>query len=158
MCGGQIVEDIDRYNRLHEMVDIMKPTEKRLNDMIEGFGSNETSSIADDGAEYVHNILKPGETQTVCFTPLSGRLPREKFMPIRYCPIQLEFELVGDASEAVQGAISSIGGRESFLLTMSMLNVVWFNLITAWAMNTPVIYYPEITAIQFLHFYRRFSS
>ena len=35
---------------------------------------------------------------------------------IRYCPIHLEFELVGNASEAVQGALSSIGGSESFLI------------------------------------------
>ena len=48
--------------------------------------------------------------------PLSGLLPQEKFLPIRYCPIQLEFELVGNASEAVQGAISSVGASESFLI------------------------------------------
>ena len=84
--------------------------------MIEGFGTNETALISADGAEDFHGILKPGETQTVCFTPLSGLLTQDKFMPIRYCPIQLEFELVGNASEAVQGAISSIGGSGSFLI------------------------------------------
>ena len=34
ICGGQIVEDIDNYNRLHEMYHMMKPTEKRLNGAI----------------------------------------------------------------------------------------------------------------------------
>mgnify|MGYP003895558579 CR=1 FL=1 len=38
ICGGQIVEDVDKYNRTHEMFHMMKPTEKRLNDTIEGFG------------------------------------------------------------------------------------------------------------------------
>ena len=38
ICGGQIIEDIDYYNRLHEMYHMMKPTEKRLNDAIEGVG------------------------------------------------------------------------------------------------------------------------
>ena len=28
ICGGQIVEHIDNYNRLHEMYHMMKPTEK----------------------------------------------------------------------------------------------------------------------------------
>ena len=116
MCGGQIVEDIDHYNRLHEMVDIMKPTEKRLNDMVEGFGTNETSLTNAVGAEDFHSLLKPSETQTVCFTPMSGLLSQDKFLPIRYCPIHLEFELVGNAYEAVQGQISSVGGSESFLI------------------------------------------
>ena len=39
LCGGQIVEDIDSYNRLHEMYHMMKPSEKRSNDGIEGFSS-----------------------------------------------------------------------------------------------------------------------
>ena len=28
ICGGQIIEDIDNYNRTHEMIHMMKPTEK----------------------------------------------------------------------------------------------------------------------------------
>jgi hypothetical protein len=115
ICGGQIVEDIDNYNRLHEMYHMMKPTEKRLNDAIEGFGVTETEFINIDAADSPSS-LAAGETQTVCFTPLSGLLSQDKFLPIRYCPIQLEFELVGSASDAVQGAQSSIGTSESFLI------------------------------------------
>ena len=59
LCGGQIVEDIDSYNRLHEMYHMMKPSEKRSNDGIEGF-SNE--------------FLSKGSPRTVCFTPMSGLL------------------------------------------------------------------------------------
>ncbi len=42
ICGGQIIEDIDQMNRLHEMFHMMKPSEKRVNDDIEGFGDGET--------------------------------------------------------------------------------------------------------------------
>ena len=38
--GGQIVEDIDLYGRLHEHFYMMKPSKKRENDAIEGFGDN----------------------------------------------------------------------------------------------------------------------
>jgi hypothetical protein len=115
ICGGQIVEDIDNYNRLHEMVHMMKPSEKRINDAIEGFGVSETSNLTIDSADSPSPLPK-GQKRTVCFTPLSGLLSQEKFLPIRYCPIQLEFEIVGSASDAVQGAQSSLGKSESFLI------------------------------------------
>jgi hypothetical protein len=116
ICGGQIVEDIDNYNRLHEMVHMMKPTEKRMNDAIEGFGVFENQNINLDSADSPSPLPK-GAKQTVCFTPLSGLLSQDKYLPIRYCPIQLEFELVGSASDAVQGYESSLGKSESFEIT-----------------------------------------
>ena len=116
MCGGQIVEDIDNYNRLHEMVHIMKPKERRINDMVEGWGVYENINTTSEGAEDSPSRLPKGETQTLCFTPLSGLLSQDKFLPIRYCPIQLEFELVGNASDAVQGAVSTDAKSESFMI------------------------------------------
>ena len=41
--------------------------------------------------------------QVVCFTPMSGLLSQEKCLPIRYCPLQLELEIVGRANEASDG-------------------------------------------------------
>ena len=58
LCGGQIVEDIDSFGRLMEQFHMMKPSEKRANDSIEGFGAPD-EMVA--GAEGV-----------VCFTPMSG--------------------------------------------------------------------------------------
>ena len=117
ICGGQIVEDIDNYNRTHEMIHMMKPTEKRLNDAIEGFGDSEHQELNHDSADSPSPLPK-GHTQTVWFTPLSGLLPQDKFLPIRYCPTQLEFELVGNATDAVQGSASAAlpfpGRTESF--------------------------------------------
>ena len=37
-CAGQVLEEISDYNRLHEMFHMMKPSEARMNDAIEGFG------------------------------------------------------------------------------------------------------------------------
>ena len=116
MCGGQIVKDIDNYNRLHEMVHIMKPKERRINDMVEGWGVYENINTTSEGAEDSPSRLPNGETQTLCFTPLSGLLSQDKFLPIRYCPIQLEFELVGNASDAVQGDVSNDAKSDSFMI------------------------------------------
>ena len=69
LCGGQIVEDIDLYGRLHEQFHMMKPKEKLENDVIKGFGSNAALSTRSEKA--------------VCFTPMSGLLSQEKYLPIR---------------------------------------------------------------------------
>ncbi|MFM7979184.1 MAG: hypothetical protein ACKPKO_07695 [Candidatus Fonsibacter sp.] len=37
LAGGQILEDIDMYNRVHEMFSIFGTTESRINDFSEGF-------------------------------------------------------------------------------------------------------------------------
>ena len=36
----------------------------------------------------------------VCFTPMSGLLSQEKYLPIWYCPLQIESELVTSANDA----------------------------------------------------------
>ena len=82
ICGGQIVEDIDNYNRTHEMIHMMKPTEKRVNDGIEGFGETEMAEVDHDSADSPSPLPK-GHKQTVCFTPLSGLLSQDKFLPVR---------------------------------------------------------------------------
>jgi hypothetical protein len=38
LCGGIVVEDIDMYNRVYNMVHTLLPFERRMNDYAEGFG------------------------------------------------------------------------------------------------------------------------
>ena len=90
LCGGQIIGDIDNYNRLHEMYHMMKPTEKRTNDGIEGFGTND--------------VLARNAKRTVCFAPMSGLLSQEKYLPIRYAPLQIELEMVSSGAEVVDAS------------------------------------------------------
>ena len=65
---------------------MMKPTNKRQNDAIEGF----------DG-----DTLDKDATRTVCFTPMSGLFSQGKYLPIRYAPIQIELELVSSGADAL---------------------------------------------------------
>ena len=39
LAGGQILEDIDMYNRAHEMFDMFSASDSRQNDHAEGFGN-----------------------------------------------------------------------------------------------------------------------
>lgn len=91
LCGGQICEDLDLYGRLHEQFHMMKPTEKRENDAIEGFGE-------------FYVALSAGAERVVAFTPFSGLLSQDKYLPIRYSPLQVELEVVSSADEAFSGA------------------------------------------------------
>jgi hypothetical protein len=38
LAGGQVIEDIDYYNRIYNMVHTLLPAERRMNDFAEGFG------------------------------------------------------------------------------------------------------------------------
>ena len=39
LASGQILEDIDMYNRVHEMFNIFSASDSRQNDYAEGFGN-----------------------------------------------------------------------------------------------------------------------
>ena len=84
---------------------MMKPFEKRISDSIQGFGAVDSPSN-----------IPVNRAQTVCFTPLSGLHSQEQFLPIRHCPIQLEFELVGLATDIVQGVDSETGHTSDLFL------------------------------------------
>jgi hypothetical protein len=86
VCNGQIVEDIDDYNRVCEMFNVLQSSSVRGNDEIEsvqrwdGTGTDET--------------LATGGTRRVGMKLCSGLLNQTKMLPIRYCP--LEIELAGE--------------------------------------------------------------
>ena len=87
ICGGQIIEDIDHYNRVHQMIDILNPTNRRINSEIEGFQARSYSNedIVEDNDMNFNKIFK-GETKTVCFTPLSGLFKSRKIPPHSLLP------------------------------------------------------------------------
>ena len=45
ICGGQVVEDIDYYHRVYHMIHGLLPTERRFNDIAEGFGLQDNEYI-----------------------------------------------------------------------------------------------------------------
>ena len=86
---GVVIEDIMDYNRVSEMFDILQTPQARLMAKAEGFGQTE------DAEDIVNPNLIVGIAtyQTVCFKPLCGILQQTKFIPLRYCPLEIELEL-----------------------------------------------------------------
>ena len=98
----QIIEDIDNYGRLHQMFHLMKPSEKRKNDGIEGFGNWDDT---------VTDTIDNGKTRTVGFTPMLGLFSQGKYLPIRYAPIQIELELVSSGTDALIATGGAAGDK-----------------------------------------------
>ena len=107
LVGGAIVDDIDYYNRVHEMLHILTSEQNRNNDDIEGFGYRWDSANAWGGVTQrnVSTANYPGiqanSSKTVTFKPLSCLFNQPKFIPLMRCPSTLEFEIVGSETDCV---------------------------------------------------------
>ena len=141
LAGNQLIEDIDYYARVHQMFDILRAGHVRENEDCEGFEHrydqdmykgilNNASNTATDvvypgvkmnslGANYVS--VAAGEAKTVSFKPLSVLLNCGKLIPIRYCPITVELELVSSALDPIMSISDTVVG----VSTESNTSVTW---------------------------------
>ena len=99
LVAGQLVEDIDQYNRIHEMMQFFVAPDSRDNDAAEAFGFIHNKHVKYTPTTFPG--IKPGQGLQVLFKPLSGLLNQTKMMPIRYAPVTIELELVDDATEPI---------------------------------------------------------
>ena len=86
IIGGQVVEDIDNYNRVCQMFTTMMDKNKQLNDSIESWtGTNDLNAPQQLGAS----------SSAICIGSLfAGIFNQDKYLPVKYCPITIELELV----------------------------------------------------------------
>ena len=93
LAGGQLVEDIDYYNRVHQMFSLLIAKESCQNNQAEAFGYQSTEP-RDLATKYQLSGIAGQQAQVVLFKPLCGLLSQNKYLPIRYMPLTLELELV----------------------------------------------------------------
>ena len=124
LANGAIIEDIDNYNRVHEMFKLLKAEDTNVNDEAEAFGQK-IDKYTVFNTETIAGI-KPTQTQTVLFKPCSGLFNQPKMLPIRYMPITIELEIVHDNTEPVVS--NSSPGTDGFDIT----NNVTGNTSTSW--------------------------
>ena len=111
ICGGQVIGDIDDFNRLSLTLTDLLPEDDQHDISCEGFGSfdfvkGKAAEAADDrkGYRQTDYDLAGYVTSTgrrVQFKPMLGLFHQEKLTPLRYCPIQIELELVNSQADAV---------------------------------------------------------
>ncbi len=115
--GSSVIEDIQDFGRYMElMTSLQNESVKDNADMI-GFGGRWDSStvlnttdtlyaqaITEDNINgYVQRLLPTidnGDSKTVAFRPLCGLFNQSKYIPLKWCPLVLEFEL-GDVNDAI---------------------------------------------------------
>ena len=111
ICGGQIVENIGGLNRLSLMLTNILPEDDQSDIACEGFENSEVvkdagpAQAADPrkgyrqtGYDVLGNVLI---ARRVMFEPMLCLFNQDKLLPLRYCPIQIELELVNSQADAV---------------------------------------------------------
>ena len=110
ICGGAAIEDIDDFNRLSLMLIDLLPEDDQHDIACEGFGnfdfvkgesaqaSDERKSYRQDDYDLSGNVQLARRVQ---FKPMLGLFNQEKLILLRYCPIQIELELVSSQADAV---------------------------------------------------------
>ena len=127
LCQNVLVEDLDYANRNHYMFDIMRARHVRENEDDEGSGearfdapyyqplfqSNVATATSSGTANVVYPYgqianfsntyitVLPGQSRTVSFKPLSGLLNCGKLLPLQYCPITIELEVVSSITDPI---------------------------------------------------------
>jgi len=98
LVGGQVIEDIDNYNRVHEMFQVFSATDSRENDYAEGFSNYWQGLHASKGLLVTaHTLVRipPSSHMTVMFKPVAGLFQSvRKYLPLQFMPITIELSLV----------------------------------------------------------------
>ena len=139
LAAGQLVEDIDNYNRIHEMMSLVVAKDSRNNDASEAFGQIWDAQQWRNGQLTAENFsgIPAASSLQVLFTPLSGLLNQNKMLPIRYAPITIELELVDTFEDPVLTVPVFTTGTD-VALTLSATGTALFtpaNCATNWSIN-----------------------
>ena len=118
---GQIIEDIDNYNRVSELFHILQTKHSRANDMVEEFGYNY------DISQLGSTVLLPGiqNSQTVMFQPLCGIFQQTKYLPLRYAPLEIELELADVSDPIVSDGFAADGDSDATKFKAANTSVLW---------------------------------
>ena len=112
LMGGTLIEDIDYYNRVVNMMHTIYPTEKRFNDAVEGFGFPFFDGEGSwDALNNCPNLL-PQMSRVVLFPLMCGLLSQEKYLPLRFTQgIQIELEVVNQFNDCVIERVNPVPTR-----------------------------------------------
>jgi hypothetical protein len=133
LVGGQVIEDVSDFNRVSQMMQILKSKHSRQNEMSEGFGSEwseanfnsvyvRPTTYGTNSAEVTATYksmrqlnstnfkgIAGGDYIRVLFKPLLGIFNQPKFLPIRYAPMVIELELVSNSNDPIYSSLSTTG-------------------------------------------------
>ena len=106
LVGGQVIEDIDNYNRVHEMFQVFSATDSRENDYAEGFSNYWRNLLHQPRGLLVTTDtlvrIPPSSHMTVMFKPVAGLFQSvRKYLPLQFMPITIELSLVDNPFDPI---------------------------------------------------------
>lgn len=141
LAGGQVVEDIQDFGRNMELLSSLENEFVRDNCDIQGFGSRYDSSnlqlyndfqVVDPTTITVAELLAaqrpllpqiaPQKSKIVNFRPLCGLFSQNKYLPLKFVPITLEFELC-DQNDAIITPATYTGNYATIYTTANTTNL-----------------------------------
>ena len=133
LCNGALIEDIDYYNHVHQMFDVLQSENVRNNEDVEGFGIRadggfgnklinapldlDTAELAALG-QYVS--VNSNGSKAVSLSLLSGILNQGKMLPLKYCPITIELELVNNFYDPIISGALANDGRSAVIMKLGL--------------------------------------
>ena len=113
--NGAVTDDIDQYNRVHQMLSILTSRANRSNDLVDGFcrewddenSYNGIITTATDAATGYTTSFGRGASKVVNFKPIFGLLNQNKYLPLFWGGMSLEFEVVTNATDAIATPIGT---------------------------------------------------
>jgi len=104
LVNGMVAEDIQDYNRNHDMFLSLMPDHVKDNIDIEGFGYRWDDHFNKNSHNWTLETmpgLAAGTKQTVMFKPMLGLVLQSKLLPVKYAPIVIELELCNSNLDAI---------------------------------------------------------
>ena len=116
IIGGQVVEDVDNYNRIVQMFTLMMDKEKQKNDCNESWSG--TLDLTQAPLALGHG------KEIVCLGSLfSGIFNQDKYLPVKYCPITIELELVNNYADSARSSGSQLWSINDVQLKCDMVTL-----------------------------------
>jgi hypothetical protein len=96
-----VVEDINDFDRLSHMFEILSTEEYIKDSECQGFGFPIYRDNMPIMSGDIDRGILPGSSKTVLFKPLCGLFMQEKLIPLRYCNIVIELEIVNNLYDPI---------------------------------------------------------
>jgi len=117
--AGQLCEDVDHYGRLHEMMSILEPEDKLLNE-----GVSDIASIPVGGSfsnRSFKQMIEAGQSRTVSIRLKAlGIFSSVRMIPLHHAPIVLEISIASARVALAQGCIGLHGTNDADLNPMAI--------------------------------------
>ena len=145
LCNGALIEDVDYYNHVHQVFDVLQSENVRNNEDVEGFGIRADGGFGNQLinapldldtteltalSQYV-SVMGNG-SKAISFSLLSGILNQGKMLPLKYCPITIELEIVNNFYDPIISGALANDGRSAVIMKLGLTST---NTSSIWQLD-----------------------